>query len=365
MHTLFRQPPTLRTGALDYPRMPYIKRVYHRSLRDVKAYYRRFPKRVDSDNLLGNLLFHIPRRVDLDDDRYRRFVEDTAVGVMRSFGITTPVNRGRVHESGVSLGPKTNEVLIGTYGRLDTTNASREWREWSPFYYLYHTRTDLGMPVPNNTSAGRGAGVSVVDIPMLALQYRYWLKMQDADKREQRESVFRFIGGYVLPNALDSYLDIAVFNRIGRIARDIPNPKYPTPHPFYLPDYSRNVDQYGRWLMDTQVWRSTDIEQVPYRTEMVRHERLFDVMRLPKDPITRQNDWAYQLARLPYIQFILDTAVKAHAGDGSYLNKLYFSLVEAENDRIFSGVGGSDIVKQYRGRLRELIEKMDALGHGR
>lgn len=364
MHNLFRNPPRRMTGTLTYPRMPYIKRIYHRSVTDVKAYYRRFPKRVDADNILGQLLFHIPRRWDLDDDRYRRFVEDMSSGVMRSFGITTPVNRGRVREGGVSLGPKTDEVLVGTFGTFDTKNAKRDWKNWSPFYYLYHTRVDLGMPIPSNITPGRGAGVSVIDIPMLALQYRYWLKTQDADSREQRESVFRFIGGYVLPNSLDSYLDIAVFNRIARISRDITNPKFPTPHPFYLPDYSRFIDQYGQWLTDTQSTRGSDLEQLPYRTGMVVNERLFDTMRLPRDPVTRQNDWAFQIGRLPYIQYIVDSAIASGSYDRTYVNELYFSLLESSNDNIFSGVGSSRVVKQYRSKIRELIETLENMGHG-
>lgn len=363
MHQFFRDPPRRKTGALTYPRLPFLRRFYTRSITDIQAYYRRHPKRVDSDNILGNLLVHIPRRWDLDDARYRRFVEDTSVGIARAFNITSSTYRGRVHESGVSLGPQTDEILISSEGTIDLRNAERDWINWKPFEYLYHTRTDLGMPIPNNKLPGKGSGVSVVDIPLLALQYRYWLKTQ-AEKHEQRENVYRFIGSYVLPNSLESYLDIAVFNRIARISRGIGMPKYPTPHPFYLADYSDRIDAFGKWLIDSQAWRDVDIEQVPYRTPMILHENLYEVMRLPKDPVSRHNDWALQLARLPYIRYILETSVAPNKGDRTYLNALYTSLVDASNDSIFSGVGNPNIVKQYRKEIRNLIDYMDDMGHG-
>ncbi len=363
MHQFFREPPRRKTGALVYPQLAFLRRFYTRSLNDVRAYYRRNPKRVDSDNLLGRILMHIPRRWDLDDERYRRFVEDASVGVARAFNITSSTYRGRVHEAGVSLGPQTDEILIASEGNTDLKRADREWKDWAPFTFLYHTRTDLGMPVPNNKLPGKGWGVSVIDIPLLAIQYRYWLKAK-AEQYDQPESVFRFIGSFVLPNSLASYLDIAVFNRVARLSRGIGMPKYPTPHPFYLADYSGRVDRFGKWLLDSQAWRDVDIEQIPYRTPMLIKENLYQVMELPKDPVSRHNDWALQIARLPYMRYILETGVKQHKGDRTYLNNLYTSLVDASNDSIFSGVGSPAVVKQYRKEIRDLIDHLDSKGHG-
>lgn len=363
MHQFFREPPRRKTGAIVYPQLPFLRRFYTRSITDIKAYYRRHPKRVDSDNLLGRILVHIPRRWDLDDQRYRRFVEDTSVGVARAFNITSPTYRGRVHESGISLGPQTDEILIASENDIDLKRPERDWVNWAPFQYLYHTRTDLGMPIPNNTLPGKGSGVATIDIPLLALQYRYWLKTQ-AEQYDQPESVFRFIGSYVLPNSLDSYLDIAVFNRIARLSRGIGMPKYPTPHPFYLADYSDRIDRFGKWLLDSQAWRNVDLEQIPSRTPMILAENLHQVMRLPKDPVSRHNDWALQIARLPYIRYIVETGVHEHQGDRTYLNSLYTSLVDASNDSIFSGVGNPTIVKHYRKEIRNLIDYLESLGHG-
>ena len=364
MYDLFSSPPRRFTGALHFPELPYLRRSFDRLLGDVKSYYHRYPKYVGSDNLFGNLLKHLPRRWDLDDRRYARFVEDASRGIMRAFWLTDATFRGRVHESGITLGPKTNEVMLATEESFDVQRASREWRDWSPLTYLYHTRTDLGLPILNNQSPGKGWGVGCINIPMLALQYRYWLKAQAERGSEQPESVYRFVGGFVLPNAVDSYLDIAVFNRLARLSRGINTKRFPTPHPFYLTDFSQRVDRLCEKILESQERRSEDIEQVAYTTPMIVKPTLFDVMQLPKGPVSRQNEWALYLARLPYLRYILETSVRHGRGDRSFLNELHEGLVEASQDRIFSGVGSPMVVQQYRESLRYLLSLLQKTGHG-
>lgn len=358
MHELFRTPSRRFVGEHLFPEMPYLRRSFADLIDDIKAYYYRFPKRVDADNILGNLLVHIPVRMDMDDRRYLRFVEDVAQGVSRAFGITSSTYKGKVHERGVTLGEKTNEVLISHHGDTDISNAKATWRTWSPLTYLYHTRIDLGLPVLNNKSPGKGHGVSVIDIPLMALQYRYWLKHQ-ASITDQKESVYRFIGGFVLPNTLESYTDIAFFNRLARLSLKLPTQRFPTPHPFYVTDYSARVDALCEKIIATQEHRSGDIEQVVYTTPVLVQRRLWDTMQLPKGPVTRANDWALQIARLPYIKYIVETSVHSDRGDRTYLNQLYLSLIEANQDNIFTGVGSPDVVKHYRMQIRDLIALME------
>lgn len=360
MYTLFRQSIRSTSGVIRYPQLPYLRRSFERMVREVKQYYRRHPKRVGSENPLGNLLQHIPQRWDLDDQRYVRFVEDASPGVARAFGFTSSIHRGWVHESGLTLGPKTNEVVLTSYTPFAVEQAAKQWWEWESYRYLYHTRTDLGLPIPNNTSPGRGHGVAVLNIPQLALQYRYWLKHQQERFGEEKESVYRFIGGFVLPNAITSYLDIAYFNRLARRVAGISSKRYPTPHPFYLTDFSRQVDQLCEQVHNTVQQRRVGIEELVHITPMLLRDNLRDVIQLPTDPVTRQNEWAYLLARFPYIKYLLEATMHHRQGDQRQWNAVYLTLVEARHDQAFSGVGSTDIVKHYRKQLNELLATIEA-----
>jgi hypothetical protein len=348
--------------------MAYLRRSFVDIIDDVKHHYRRYPKRVDSDNLLGNLLVHIPRRWDLDDRQYIRFVDDTSQGVLRAFGLTSSINRGKVHESGVTLGKDTTEVVIATEHYDNYSDWPIPWREWASYRYLYHTRYDLSLPVLNNHTPGKGYGVATLDIPMLALQYRYWLKEQFSVSKsantEQKESVYRFIGSYVLPNALDSYTDIAFFNRLSRIASGIDMKRHPSSHPFYVTDFSQRVDRLCEKIIDTRERRGGDVEQIVYTTPMIIKESLREVLQLPNEPITRHNEWALQLARLPYIKYIVEETLATEGGDRRFTNDIYTSLVEASQDRIFSGVGSQSLIGKYREQLHEMITLFDQKGLG-
>lgn len=363
MYSLFNKSATRFTGRLEYPGLPYIRRLYVDQIKAVKAYYHRFPKRVDSDNVLGNILQHIPQRNDLDDQRYLRFVDDAEQGVSRAFGLTSSLYRGRVHESGITLGPKTDEIMISSYTPINTRDIGDKWVHLSPLSYLYHTRTDMSLPIENNSTPGKGNGVSVINIPLMALQYRYWLKYQ-ANRFDQKESVYRFIGGFVLPNAVGSFLEIAFFNRLSRYATGVGVPKIPLSHPFYLTDLTGRIEQYCKWIIDSNDRRTGDIEQFVGITPMILKNNLYDVMQIPKDPVTRQNEWALQIARLPYIRYITEVAIKKHQGDKKYINDIYLSLIDANQDNLFSGVGSPNVVKLYRSQIRRLISELEELNQG-
>ena len=363
MHSLFNEKNPRFKSSLYFPEMRYLIRSYAEQLKDIKAYYRRYPKWVDARSILGNLLFHIPRRWDLDDFRYVRFVEDMSRGVSRAYHLVDSTHQGRVYESGVTLGEQTNEIVLSTTEAFDFSDARKTWREWVPYHYLYHTRIDLGMPIPNNRLPGRGWGVATLNIPMLALQYRYWLRHHDM-KSEQKESVYRFIGSYVLPNTLDRYLDIPFFNRLSRRAQGLNTPTYPTPHPFYLTDYSNRVDSVCDKIIDTNLHRGIDIEHVMFTTYPLVAPKLYDVMRLPKEPVSRQNEWALQLARLPYVKYAVVAALADERWDRQQTNHVYSALVDASYDRIFSGVGSPEVVKLYRESLHSLMRLLEEKGAG-
>lgn len=368
MYTLFRKPPVRFSGAVSFPEMAYLRRSFTDVIVDIQQHYRRYPKRVDSDNLLGNMLVHIPRRWDLDDRQYLRYVDDTSQGVLRAFGVTSSTNRGKAHESGVTLGKDTTEVVIATDHYNDYSDWPVDWREWSSYRYLYHTRYDLSLPVLNNHTPGKGYGVATLDIPMMALQYRYWLTAQaninNGDTSAQKESVYRFVGSYVLPNTLASYTDIAFFNRLSRIASGLDMKKHPSSHPFYVTDYTQRVDRLCEKIIESNERRSGDIEQTVATTPMLVKETLRGVLQLPNDPVSRHNEWALQLARLPYIKYLVDETILKGKGDRRFTNDIYTTLVEASQDRIFSGVGSQTLVGRYREQIRGLVTQLDELGLG-
>lgn len=367
MHSLFKRPPARgNIGTITPPERNYLERSFKDILADVVEYYHHHPKRVDSDNLFGRLLTLLPRRWDLDDRRYLQLIDDVSETTSRSFNFVSPMYKGRIYEKGVTLGSESDEVIIdhhdGVPADLDTPGA---WRYWQPYRYLTHTRYDLQLPVMNNHQRIKGHGVGVIDIPLMALQYRRWLKSQKHGGVDQKESVFRFIGGYVLPNTLYSYLDIAVFNRLTRIANGIPIPNVSNPHPFYVTDFSQRIDHYCKKLLEDNQRRSVDIETFVETTPLIREKKLRQLInRAPNQPITYNNEWAFIAARLNYIKYVVQHGVHESKGDRKGTNEIYERIIEVTNDRIFTGIGSSRVIQNYKEQLLYIKQTLEDKNHG-
>lgn len=356
MYDLFQQATKPRDGRVVSPELPYLQRTYTRDIENVQTYYRRNPKRVASDNPLAAILNHIPMRLDMDDKRYVQFVEDMSEQLVRQFGFTSSMTKGRMRTGGLTLGPMSTEAVLSSLADFNITKAASQWQEYVPYKYLYHSRTDLGLPLMNNTTPGRATGVGLLNIPMLALQFRYWRQWQRQRFGDQPEPVNAFIGGFVLPNTLSSYLDIAVFNRIDRMSQGIATPKFPTAHPFFLTDYQPRVDRLAKETLGQLIKSGQRIEQVLYSMPAITQDSLLSVVQLPREPVTYQNTWALMMARLPYVAFVVRQCKATTFGDPVEIERITEALREAANNSLFSGVAPAETLSAFNGQLKTLRE---------
>lgn len=357
MYTLFRNAPSRTSGVYVFPELSYIRRMYAEQIEDVKAYYARAPKPVNAKNLFGNILLHYQIRMDLDDYAFSRMIEDKSDALIKAFGLTATNSRGKVFQSGVTLGEKTSEVVIATYEPFDMTDLKKNWRKLTPVRYLYHSRTNLDLPIMNNTTPAKGYGITVVNLPMLAVMYRYWLRWQA--NADQKEVVYRFIGSCVLPNAIDSFLDIAFFNRMARASLGIGTPNHASPHPFYLTDLTPRVDRVINAYHEQSLQRTKDLEQLAWATPMLVKDNLFQLAAIPREPVTRQNEWAISLARLPYVKFLVNRVKQASGTDRSQLNDVKIALLEARWDSVLSTINDAELVEQFKTQVDQLTKLLN------
>lgn len=358
MYTLFRDAPARRLGQTIDPRMVYVRRTYRTLIQDVKTYYRNAPKYVESTNLFAILIQQFVMNTWMDDDQWVRYVEETSKGVVRNLGIVSPVNKGKIFFNGITLGPNSEEVAITNNEKFERTGLGQRWRRLTPVKYLYHTRTDTSLPIMNNTTPGRAHGVISINIPMLLVQYRYWLRWQQKLGIIQFENVYRFIGSFVLPNMIDSFLDIAFFNMIDRASQGIPNKTFPTHHPFYLTDMNPRLIPIIEHINREAIAKGIEVEGLAAITPMILDNDLFQVMKLPREPVTYQNEWAFSLARLPYLRYLMRMVMRNHGYDRSQINEVMIDLIEAERDQIFNLMGSSEFAKTFKKQVKEIINEV-------
>lgn len=357
MYSLFRNTPVGSLGMVVDPNLPYVKRMYAGMLKDVKAYYHRAPKFCDSRNIIANMIQHFLIDFKADNATFARQIERAAEPMVRMYGLVSAINRGRIYPTGVTLGPQTEEILISTYEAFDMQNLKTRWRDLQPIRYLYHTRTDCNLPIMNNKTPGKGYGVTLINIPMLLVQYRYWLFSQFGNAEPSIENVYRFVGAYPLPNAIDSYLDIAYFNRLSRQAYGIKNPNYPLPHPFYLTDMVPRLDKLAERTNMQIGARPLTLETFAQATPLVVKDNLYQLIQLPKEPITMQNEWALAIARFPYIKYLVHCVRNSRSSDHNELNQVIREIRESMYSQTFKMNGTSPMIDYLKRNVDELVKR--------
>lgn len=358
MYALFRDKPTRLLGQALYPDIYYTKRTYRDLIKYVKSYYRKNPKAVDAKNIIANLIQHFYIDDTLDDNAFARQIEVQGIPIARNFGLTFTMNRGKLFDQGITLGPQCVEFAVASFEKFNYGREITNWLELQPVKYLYHTRTDVNLPVMNNTTPGKGHGVILINIPMLLVQYRHWLRWQKARGVEQYENVYRFMGSIVLPNMVDSYLDIAYFNRLSRQLQGIKNNKYPVAHPFYLTDLTNRVDKLIEHVNKEAIAKGIEIEGLAWITPALYKDNLFNVMELPREPLSYQNEWVYTFARFPYIKYLVNALSLNPGYDKSQINHIMIELINATSDKIFITMGNHESIKRFNLEVKALIDQM-------
>lgn len=357
MYELFRDKPTRLLGQTLYPDIYYIRRTYKELNLYVKNFYRRNPKAVHSSNLIANLIQHFHVDPDSSDLEIINNATNYGVAIARNFGLTSSMFRGKVFDKGITLGPECDELAIASFEGLSKDyNSKSRWVDLVSVKYLYHTRTDLNMPIMNNTTKGKGYGVIIINIPLLILQYAKWLQWQKRIGVEQYENAYRFVGSVVLPNLIDSYLDIAYFNRLSRQLQGIKNHKYPLAHPFYLTDLSTRVDRLIEHVNLEATKKGIEVEGLAWITPTLLGDNLFNTMSLPREPLSYQNEWVMTLARFPYIKYLILALIKNPGYDRAQLNEVMIELINATTDRIFKTMGNTDFIKRFNLEVQDLIK---------
>jgi hypothetical protein len=121
---------------------------------------------------------------------------------------------------------------------------------------------------------------------------------------------------------------------------------------------SPRLDSVGRKINEQSIARTEDLERLAWATPMIVKDNLFQVMELPKQPVTRANEWALCIARLPFVKYLVQTCLKAPGTDRSQMNEVLVTLLESRRDSLFGSVGSSELVTKYKEQIDALIAQM-------
>lgn len=324
MYQLLQESPLQFGGGLIFPEFRRIRDGLQLSVERIKHYRRINPRYLPGGHLLMRLLHSVPVSQKLDAQTYNDKVADIALLFTQSLHLTSALSKGRVWRPGPFLGGQVTEVVIANVDSWDVEAGLANWEELTPIRYLYHPMSSLKLPVTDGqfASAESGLAVITINVPMLAGQYRAW-RLANAGTEESPRNIGQFLQAYPIPNMLDSQIDIAILNRlIGQYFGAEPVAE-PFRHPFYLTDWSTEVDAVlEKWLVNTSPKR-WDFDTLVSHIPTVCADNLHQTLKLPELAFTTQLQWAVMLSRLSLLMFLVQfNKATNNERNQSYLNMI-------------------------------------------
>lgn len=310
MHKLFNLTSVTSQGITKFADWLYVKDGLRRNIGAVIRFARRNPMAVESSHFLVRLLQSITVPQSQNLERYYDNVDAISLNMSMALKMTSSIFQGQLWH-GVFYGRGNREVLIANSESFDIFEAHRNWENLCPVKVLQHSKSDLGLNIPDGTNTGSESGLAVIsiNIPMLAIQYRAFRfnEMNVAGDDSQR-SVMQFVRMYVLPNMLFSHLDHAIFNRLANLQKGAPLGESKKQHSFYLTDYSVRLQQVHALMLAHLNKTSNNFTTILRTIPAVTKNNMEELLLLPDLAPTRQVTWGLVLARLPSTAFLFSVA---------------------------------------------------------
>jgi hypothetical protein len=289
---------------------------------------------------------------------YRDLLTDMTEEIAQSLRLTSAVSRGRPRNPGRLLGTTGTEFYLVTSETFDLSALIADWESASPLRYLRHPVTSfnmdrlLGKPISDET----GCSVVLINIPLLGCQYQLWRKRYVLGNLEQPLSIAHFVAGYVLTNALTSFMDITYLNSLIKRFNQLPLSNSMDNHPFYHNPYTvettEGIDAVLKLYTRSRVPFIYTLEGLSGFTQ----GSLREAITLPELPFTQGVIAVLTLARLPLVAFLLKWNATINRSAHNYeLNRIKISLKSFLNNKLISQLGEEDFQRTVKTEIEEQI----------
>lgn len=337
MYQSFVLKSTNEKGIVNYPAWNVIKRNFQRENQKIVSYYQKNATAVKSDHLIVKLIesINIPFIDDLN--YYTGLVRNKAYSLASMLKISSPSYKGTTSRKGYFFGSMCDEIIIADNSLFSISEATENWKDLQPIKVLYHGITNLLPPLLDgkNLIQKEGYVVISVNIPMLAFQYQMWRAKIQKDL-VFKQDVAHFVRSYPIPNMIYSYQDIAIYNRLESLMKEVPLKKYGVNyHSFALIDDTGDADRVLKDVLTTISRGNYTYNRILETIPAINVESGRVSLAMPDLPDTRQVYWAMVLARLPVISFLLKVSKDNHANTG-IKNDWRIALRELHYDNSFS-----------------------------
>lgn len=361
MLEFFNTPDIFSQGTITPNTWPYLKQGLLRNLDTVKKYYYDKPFAVKSNHILIRLLNNLGVSFNINLERFADIVDAKANNISMNFKMSSPIYRGNIFRD-IFYGGEIDEILVNDDDYFDVYSVYNNWKTTQAVKVVYHPKSDLDLLLPNGRYFGTESGTAVIsiNIAMLAVQYKAFLDKEYKVllSGESPKTTAHFIHMYVLPNMLDSHLDIALFNRAYNLLTNSQMGVSVKKHVFFIPNYSEQIDNAYKYLINYYKTNDRSYKTILRSFPVVSNEDFESSLRLPELAPTRQMIWVNVLSRLKAIEFL----AKISRSNNNSFNKNYNNIF-LRYFKLYENDGALDIIMNDESQIQnkisiEIIKKL-------
>jgi len=316
---------TTASDDTEYPIKKYfewnlIKTMAGEQIEKAKDYYRNREYSYPNNNPIIRLLKMMLRDPNaMDIFEYMDYVDNAIPYLTKQFLLVDSHSQGKVLTN-VLMSGSSNETFIVVDNTTDLLGAADNWKELESIRVISSDITDVNYPVLfDYYKYSPGLTMFEIDLRAIAVQYYYWAKTRVYGDLAININVF--FPMVVIPNILNSLMDIAIWNRYKSIASGMTIVDNDNKKPIALIDYTTGIDDVLSKVAKHLDGNSYYVTQLLRSVPMITSDSAYDVLRLSISIYTRQSLWSLWVSRADDITVIYNTMGKR----GHRINKMLFN----------------------------------------
>lgn len=288
-----------------YSEFDFIKRQYTHEINKLLDYYRNRDRSVPGGNLFYKIIHNLDVNIYDNIGDYFKYIDRNSEYIAKTYKLVCNSSPGEVLDN---VFYKNNSYSVINYVRTDYNlyEIEKNWINYCPLRITYSNITDLDFYLFDKTKRPSINTVMVaeLDINLMMLMYYHWCKVRLNQDRSTNPGTFVYKVLY--PNTMKTHIDIAIWNRLIWRFYKYDIPRFELDHPFHVIDFTRYIDNVLDKIIKDTDKGNYDIEQLIKMVPTVVNKDMLETLYINRAVYTRQSEWAIWIARLKYINFVID-----------------------------------------------------------
>lgn len=312
-------------GRVMHPSIILTRTVVNKNTEMLQDYINSSSDFVKANHFIVKILDSLPLRSDLMAEEVNYMMKGVATRLAPAHGLTHHNNVGSPITGGALVNDEEYYLIVDT-----PFSSSTDWRELKPLEFLYHEHTNINYRLDIPALDNKMAFLSI-NLGILAWQFMQWRDYTQANGLE--ESPLQFVHKYVLGNLIESYNDIAFFNRHlftltsdsvtdGINRRDVK-----------LVDTTDMLDKLVANNLRTTMRKSLTLPETLFQIQPPHSDSILERIEDFDMATTLQSEWLLFVRELPYLRYGLLVSKKGI--NSRYTSNLTRALTTMQRTRIW------------------------------